>query len=279
MGTAINPVASAEAVGASPAPTGSEVTAEQTPSPGVQQASGADSASAVQPESPNIRQLREQYENLKKEYDPYKSLGSVDDLKSQTGIAGKVLQTVMDLGTALGYTDAEIRQAVSEDPYGTYEFLRNKQKELETTGQPQDVDKLVEAKLNQRLKPFEQERQQRVLSEARASFDSTFEAQIKEAFKDEELSQDELSYIYTGAFRAFERDPEAVKMLLDGKTSGIVKHMQESINLFNKAYLARNARDMKRAGAQKPAGSQAPPSESKKSIDDFIYGNFDLPRQ
>lgn len=272
MGEENTPVTSAEGTG-SPTPTGTEQPlADITPSPGV--GSGVPSPGTV-PESHNIRQLREQYENLKKAYEPYKALGSVDDITGQTGIAGKVLQTVIDLGVGLGYTEADIRQSAAEDPYGTYEFLRNKQKEMETNGQPPDIEKLLERKLEQRLKPFEAERQKQQLDKAQGIFDSTFETQIKEAFKDETLTEDELNYLYDGAFHAFERDKDAVKLLMEGKTSGSIKHMQDSITAFNKAYLARTARDNKRAGL-KPPGGATPPGESKKNIDDFIEGNFDL---
>lgn len=274
MGLEINPVASAD-LGASPAPTGSETPqADITPSPGVQQGSGEPSPGSV-PESQNIRQLREAYDSLKKEHEPYKALGQVSELQSQTGIAGKVAQAAVDLGTTLGYTEADIRQSLAEDPLGTVDLLRTQQKEAETNGQQPDLEKILERKLEQRLKPFEQERQQQLKDKAQGVFDSTFEATIKEAFKDEALSEDELNYLYGDAFHGLERDPEAVKALMEGKTSGAVKHMQESINSFNKAYLARSARDTKRV--VKPAGGQTPSGEPKKSIDDFINGNFDLP--
>jgi len=262
----------ADVGGASPAPTGIESQpADNTPSPG--EGSGAGSPPASPADSPNIRQLREQYETLKKEYEPYKTLGSVEDLQAHSAIATKAMQPVLDLGTTLGYSEDEVRAALSEDPYGTYEFLKGKQKELEQTGQVPDLEKLLERKLEQRLKPFEQERRQQQIEKARGVFDQTFEVQVKEAFKDEELTEDELSYIYASAFHSFDRDKDAAQMLMQGKTSGAVKHMQEAIQSFNKAYLARYARDHKRAGGNPSAGATQQ-GKPKLSLDDIIQGEF-----
>jgi hypothetical protein len=267
MASPIAPVASAEAV-ASPAVTGNQ--AEITPSPGV---GSAETPPVSSPESPNIRQLREQYETLKRQYEPYQSLGKPEEIQSQVAIAQKLVTTAVELGTSLGYEEAQIRESLAEDPDGTIAFLRNKQAEADkNNGQTPDIKKLLKEELARELKPFQQEREQRLIEKAHSTFDTAFDAQIAELFKEDKPANDELDELYDRAFRIVERNPEIIKQLKEGKGSGIAQIVQAAKTSFDKAYLARYTRETKGLTQPKAPGQQQ--AVQKVSLEDMIQGNF-----
>ena len=271
MGNAISPAVSADVTVASPAPAGSQ--AESAPSPGAQQGSGTPSP-GVAPESPNMRQLREAYEGLKKQYEPYEKLGKAEEIQGQVSVYQKLATRALEIGTELGYDESQIRDALAEDPDGTIAFLRNKQSEAEkNSGQPPDIKKLLKEELSKELKPFYQEREQQAIEKAHALFDTAFDAQISELFKDEKLSSDELDFLYDSAFYLLERDPAIVKQIKAGQASGVAKLVATAKTAFDKAYLARNTRETERIGGPKPATGEKP-GEKKFTIDDIIQGNF-----
>jgi hypothetical protein len=267
MGTQTAPVASAGSTGS---PTQAAIAvADNALSPGA----GSGEASPVSsPESGNIKQLREQYETLKGQLEPYSKLGKVEDLQFHSTVAGKITQSAVELGAELGYAEEEIRASLATDPQGTIDFLRTKQAEATANGGQPDIKKLLDKELSQRLQPFEQEREQRLIEKAHTTFDSAFEAQIAELYKDEQPTSDEMDELYERTFRMLERDQEMVKQLKEGKSSGVAKLVQAAKTSFDKAYLARSARESK--GIKPPAPQGNGQGSAKVSLDDMIQGNF-----
>jgi hypothetical protein len=270
MGSPINPAVSADS-GASPTPAG-PVSADIASSPG---AGSAGASPTPSPENQNIRQLREQYETVRKERDAYSSFGKPEDIQSHVSIATKITTAAIEAGTALGYDEAQIRESLAENPEGTINFLRNKQAEVErNNGANTDIKKLLKEELSRELKPFYQEREQQQLDKAHSLFDTTFDAQISELFKDEKLTEDELGYLYDSTFYLLERSPEIIKQIKSGQASGIIKLVQTAKAAFDKAYLARTTRENQRIGGQKQTTGQAAQSSKKFTLDDIAQGNF-----
>ena len=204
------------------------------------------------PESPNIRQLREQYEQLKSQYEPYSKLGKPEEIQSHVSIAQKLTSTAVELGAALGYEEQEIRNALINDPDGTIAFLRAKQAEAQKNGtapQP-DINKIIEKK----LQPIMQREEQRQNDEANSRFDSAFDQTIKTLYKDDALDEGERGFLYTVASTIIANVDGARERILSGKSSDIQKAVDEARSYLDKYYLARVAREQKRIG--KPANPQ-----------------------
>jgi hypothetical protein len=261
--------------GASPAPAApaSPVGAGSPPaSPAGTSSDGGSLPSAA--ESQNIRQLREAYDNLKKEYEPYQKLGKPDDISGNVSIATKITQAAVEAGTALGYQEQEIREALVNDPDGTLAFLRQKQAE---SAQNQDPTQKLQQLLDKRLKPLEdtfaKEKEAKISSEANTRFNTAFDEGMKSLFKDETLPTEEQDVLYEGALLLLRRDPEAVKALREGKQSDVAKYLTEAKSMLDKYYLGRTQRESKRIPA---AGQSAKPNAQteKLSLSDIANGNF-----
>jgi hypothetical protein len=270
MATNLNPGAVLADEGTSPVPTGDEnkgVTG--TPPEG---SGGASPAPAT--ESQGIRQLREAYENLKKEYEPYQKFGKPEEIETRISGYTKAEGAVIEIGTQLGYTEDEIRQAFQNDPTGTYDFLRTKMAEGGQNQSP-EVQQLRKelADIKKSLDPLKQSQEQQRMDQARVRFDEAVDAAIKSVFKDETLSEDEKSYIWDDALSMLRLDKDAVNRLVnEGKTSDVVRFVTQARERADKIYLARSGRERKSgSGEQRETQGQA---ASKLSIDDIIMGKF-----
>lgn len=219
--------------------------------------SGAPSPGAAA-ESPNIRQLREAYEKLKGEYEPYSKLGKPEEIQTHVSIAQKLASESVEIGTRLGYEETEIRQALANDPAGTIAFLRQKAAEAEKTGAQPDPQTLIKQMLDKELKPFRQAQEQQMIEKANGLFDTAFEAETKKLFADEAIPTEERSVLYDVASQMMSYDEKALQRLkFEGKTSDVAKYVNEARAFLDKYYLARSGRESKRIGGKTP-GSQQP---------------------
>src|SRR5262245_61449037 len=127
---------SAGATGASPSP--------QAPpaDPGVSPTPGRDGASpAPSPESPNLRQLREQYESVKGQLEPWTRLNATpDEVAQQIATYSKMHGDAQELGRLLGYAADEIQQAFAQNPAQTLAFLYQQAQQRQS--QPPNVTDL-----------------------------------------------------------------------------------------------------------------------------------------
>lgn len=224
------------------------------------------------PESANIRQLRDAYEALKREHEPYSKLGKPEELQAHVSIAQRITTAAVEAGTALGYDEAEVREAMVNDPDGTLAFLRRKQAEAERDGARPDVKQLLKKELDTRLKPFEEREETRLNEEARGRFDTTFEKTALGVFKDDwgAIAREEKAALYDIAVNLFLQDEKAWNELrTEGKTAGVAAFFDKARGFLDKYYVARSQREQKRVnpGGQ-PPGER--PGKTKASLDDMI---------
>jgi hypothetical protein len=272
------PAVVADAAGASPAPTGQESQAETVPSPGAQQGSVAPSPGAVPAETPNMRQLREQYESLKSQFEPYKAFGKPEELQPRIKIADSVMESAVAAGVDLGYTEQEIREALTEDPWGAIQLFQKELAEARAAGkQPQiDVKNLVRREVDQATKTYREAEDRRRAQEAANRYDTEAARQIDAIYKDENLSEEERDAVYGVATTLFQQDKEAYKVLREeGKVALVQKYVKEAKDSLDRYYSLRSQRESARTGSGKPAGSQPAKSERVYTLDDFAKGEFD----
>lgn len=223
----------------------------------------------------NIRQLREAYENLKREHEPYTKLGKAEEISGNVSLAAKITKAAIDTGAALGYREDEIRASLAEDPDGTLAFLRQKQAEAAANTDPL---KRAEQLLDKRLKPIEeslaQEREAKLVNEAHNRFNTAFDEGIKSLFGDEKLSDKELDGLYEGALRLLRSDPEAVARLREGKTSDVAKYLTQARQFFDEMHLARTERESKRTGTPPQRGTASQEEKNPNLLSDLAAGKF-----
>lgn len=228
-----------------------------------------------------LKQLRDTYENLKKEFEPWQKLNVKPDQVSQfQGVYQKVYNEAAAIGRELGYPDDEIAEALAEDPIRTIEFLRNQAAEGQQ--QPQDgqnLQELIERGIEQRLGPIQQRENVRMTNEANALFERTIHGMAVEAFKAEgidvaNIPQDEMFMLTSAASEILKYDDNALKALkYEGKTAAIQKAFSEAKNYLDKYYLARSGRDKARlAPPSRGANGQFQPQQAgkKPTLDEMI---------
>lgn len=235
-------------------------------------------------DSQGLRQLRETYENLKKEFEPWQKLGIKPDQVGQfQGVYTKLHQEIAVIGRELGYSDAEIAEAMAEDPVRTLDFLRNEALPVDQRGpQPpmegQNLNELVAQYVQHAIGPIQERENFRMTNEANAVFERTVHQLATDLFKKEgidynTLSEDEKFFISTGVSEVMKYDQDALRELkYQGKTAGIQKAFQEFVSAWDKAYLARSGRDKARVQPPRPgqpASGQNQPPWKGKTLDEL----------
>lgn len=270
MATNINPAASASAdPGASPASAGNQNGGVNPPSPG-DGSGGASPAPAA--ESAGIKQLREAYENLKKEYEPYQKLGKLEDIQGRIGTYQKLETNALEMGAELGYSEEEIREAMQDDPAGTIALLRRKQAESAQNQNPELVQLRKEiGELKKSLDPLKQSNEQQKMEQARLRFDGAFDAAIKQIYKDENLSSEEMDQLWEDALQLMKADKDAMNRFVnEGKTADVLRFVTAARERADKIYLARVNREKK--PGEGDGGKPPELTDEKLSIDDIIAG-------
>ena len=233
---------------------------------GSQQSGGGAGTTGVQNQgTDNLRQLREAYEGIKKEFEPWQKLNLKPEQVTQySGIYQKVYGEVGALGRELGYSDEEIAEALNENPVATLDFLRNQAAEAEQNRQQPDgreLNELINQGIEKAIGPIQQRENLRMTNEANALFERTVHSAAVEAFKAEgidvaNIPQDELFMLTSATSEILKYDEGALRSLkYEGKTASIQKAFQEAKGYLDKYYLARAGRD--RARVQPPSNRNA----------------------
>lgn len=227
-----------------------------------------------------LKQLRDTYENLKKEFEPWQKLNIKPDQVSQfQGVYQKVYNEAAAIGRELGYPDDEIAEALAEDPIRTIEYLRNQAAEGQQQQGDQDLQTLIEQGIEQRLGPIQQRENVRMTNEANALFERTVHGMAVEAFKAEgidvaNIPQDEMFMLTSATSEILKYDDAALKSLkYEGKTAAIQKAFQEAKNYLDKYYLARSGRDKARLQPVRGQNGQFQPQQQngkKPTLDEMI---------
>lgn len=236
-----------------------------------------------------IAQLRTAYESVKKEFEPYQKLNlKPEQIQQYSGIYEKTYTQIASIGRQLGYPDAEIVEAMQEDPVATLDFLRNEFAQRQQGGgqhndQNANLQQLVEQGIEQALAPINERENVRMTNEANAVFERTTYQMASEMYKQEGLDisnvpEDEISLLLSAASEILKYDEDALRALkYEGKTAPIQKAFTEAKTMLDKYYLARSQRSMggQRGGApgRAPNGQFQPGGQQggkRPTLDEMI---------
>jgi hypothetical protein len=257
--------------GAPPAP------AAPSPSQG-----GTQGQQGPQPGQDNIRQLRENYENIKKEFEPWTKLNVKPEQVTQfQGVYQKVYSSAAEIGRQLGYPDDEIAEALAEDPIKTLDYLRNaaaQRQEADGRDGAPDLSELVAQHVEQAIGPIQQRENFRMTNEANSLFERTVHGLASEVFKAEgfdigQISQDEVDLLTNATSEILKYDDAALRSLkYEGKVAPIQKAFSEARTMLDKYYMSRTARERGRTGGG-PRGPGQPPQQNgnrRPTLDEMI---------
>lgn len=206
---------------------------------------------------------------MRGELGTYKELGELDDIRGHVQIASRIAERAVEMATNLGYTEAEVREALANDPEGTLAFLR--QKASEDGAKPPDIGRTIQQELDRRLRPIQEREEARRDAEANYAFDKVFDAHTKTLWKDEDLPKEERDILRQVASEMMSYDEAAVKRLrLEGKTSDVARYVDQARAFLDKYFIARSQREQKRAGTPRQGTGAPPPTGKRPSLDDII---------
>ena len=271
--------------GGSSSGTGSPASGQGSPNTGGSSGGSGQPANGVAPQGgqqvDGLKQLRETYENLKKEIEPWQKLGIKPEQVTQfQTVYTKTFEAAASIGRELGYPDEEIQEALAEDPQKTLDFLRNEAQRMQQGGQRQDgkdLQDLVAQHIEKAIGPIQQRENQRITNEANSLFERTVHSEIAAICKQEgidiaNLPPDEMFMVASAASEILKYDADALKALkYEGKTAAVQKAVREAVAHLDKYYLARAGRDRARVNPARPGQQQQQNNTGKRpSLDEMI---------
>lgn len=210
---------------------------------------------AASPESPNIKQLREQYDATKGKLEPWEKAfkdTKIDDVVAAHQTFSSMNLEALELGEKLGYDAAEVREFMRKDPVAVLQHLRQKASAGEpTTLSPSDQKKMIENAIAEKLRPIEQERLNQKVEQATTKFNGEFDRLFKESYKDG-LPDEAREALYELVNQACGDDPEACKALMSGQVSHVQKHFAAGNARIQKIFTAMLGHERKRTGQEPP---------------------------
>jgi hypothetical protein len=236
-------------------------------------------------ESPNIVQLREAYQGIKSKYEPWEKLGlQPDQVSGQVGTYQKMYSAAAELGRNLGFPDEEIMEALAEDPVATIDWLRNEAQRVQSGqeargGQGEDLQELIQSRIDQAIGPIQERENVRATDEANSLFDRTIHQEAVNLFKKEgidvaQIPQDEMFMITSAASEILKYNDKALQALkFSGDTTAVKQAFQEAVTYLDKYYIARSGRERVRVvgpGGRSPARPGAPAAGRQPTLDEMI---------
>jgi hypothetical protein len=223
---------------------------------------------AASPESPGIRQLREQYEGLKTKYEPWERLGvPPEDVARQLPIVQRMHHEALQLGTRLGYDAAEVNDVFGRDPAQVLAFLRQQAQQRES--QPltrADMQQSLERQVQEGLQPIIQREDMRMNREAEFRFDSEFDRLYKDNFKDP-LPDKAKQALYEMVGQLVGEDEAAIRHLkFEGQVSDIGKHFNAAKQRLLDIFAEWSTSERKRLGQESSPTTHAP-AAAKSRLD------------
>ena len=236
------------------------------------------------PESQGIAQLRTAYEGVKKELEPWSKLNvKPDEVGRFQGVYQKTFEEVAAIGRSLGYPDAEILEALQENPIATLDYLRNELAQAEQQQRQQqptdrDLRELTQQYVQDAIGPLQARENERMTREANALFERTVYQAAVEAYKTEGIDAnsvppDEMFLLTSAASEILKYDEDALRALkYKGETAAVQKAFTEAKTLLDKYYIARSGRSggVRAVSPQRGANGQFQPGAKKPSLDDII---------
>ena len=132
------------------------------------------------------QQLRNEYQQTKTKLEPWEKLGfRPEDAQRSHQTYTRMFTEANQLGTQLGYPLEQIAEAFATDPVNAIAWLRNRAAETSRSDEPMtqaQLQAIIDRQVSSKLKPLEQEREQRLDSQAENLFDGEFDRQFKTSF-------------------------------------------------------------------------------------------------
>jgi hypothetical protein len=222
---------------------------------------------------------------VKKEFEPYQKLNlKPEQITQHSGVYQKTYEQVASIGRQLGYPDAEIIEALQEDPVATLDFLRNEFAQRQQGRQEQhdpnaNLQELVESRVQEALAPINERENTRMTSEANSVFERTAYQMATEMYKQEGLDvanvpPDEMELLLSATSEILKYDEDALRALkYEGKTAPIQKAFTEAKTMLDKYYIARSQRSGQAVGGGRAPNGQfqpAQPGGKRPTLDEMI---------
>lgn len=257
------------------------------PAPG---GSAAPPAAGGAPPSPGgpaaqpVDQLRREYETTKSKLEPWEKLGAKpEDVQRSHQTYTKMYTEATSLGTKLGYDAAELQTAFQTDPVGTLQVLR--QMVQQASGTPEkpltraEMERIADLRAKDAVKPFQQEREQRLDRDAESKFDGEFDRQLKTSFPDG-LPDSAKEALQGLAWALLIENKEAYGALrAKGDVAPIAKAFTDAKTTLLRILSDYGDHEKKRVGGVPREKAPAAPGKKPSSIDDIInnLGNQKIP--
>lgn len=234
----------------------------------------ADPSSASQ-ESVGLRQLREQYEGLKRDYEPWQKLNAKPDEVAASHSAYSKLRTeAVTLGQQLGYDANEVAKLFGEDPVKVLTYLRQQgQARQQQPLNRDDIQRDMQRIARETLQPVTERMNAQMDQEAEFKFNSEFDRLYKANFADglpdkaREALQDMVSDLMG-------QDDEGIKRLkFEGKVSDIARHFETAKTRLMEVYMAMSQAERNRAGGN-PTRTPALQEQPKSRLDTKLSGGY-----
>ena len=266
---------------ASPAPaTGGSAPSAPAGQPAGQPAAGGD----------GIAQLRQAYEKIKTDYEPWSKLNIKPEQVTQySTVYQKTFEEIASIGRQLGYPDAEIIEAIQENPVATLDVLRQElqaSRQGQQRDQNQGLQELINQRLEEGLNPIKEWHNEQLTTQANQRFEQVAYQMAGELYKTEGLDianvpADEIDMLMSATSEILKYDQDALKALTyEGKTAAIKEAFNEAKTMLDKYYIARSGRSANGAarGAAAGAPGRAPHGQfvpgmrdgKKASLDDLL---------
>lgn len=217
----------------------------------------------------NIRNLRTNYETIKKDHDRYASLGKYEELESAHKVTQGLRTEAMTLGKQLGYSEQEIAEAFASNPRKLLSFLDRKAAETggrrPNAGDPkQELARMVDEK----TKPFTDFVNRQQTERAMSKFEGEFDRIHKEAFP-QGVPEEVEGLIYEGVSMLFMSNPTALEALKkEGKTGEIAQIYTKVKDTIQAAFVKWQAAQS--GGAPPPPGGDQNKGGKRPTLDEMI---------
>ena len=231
----------------------------------------------------NIRQLRENYNK-------YTAYGKPEQIAKFKATYESAFNVVKELGTQLGFSEDKLLEAFERNPFGTRDFLLQKQAEMEADGggtdEPDEIAQRIQDAVDRQFKPYRERENQRLTTEAQSRVDRVTSDSINAYFtglkvdpsKVDPVEREFMRVVAMEALKYNEKGLEDVK--LRGKNAPVQEAFKVGMDNIERYFIARMKRERaatgiggNTGGSGAPARTGAPPARAdgkKPTLDDFI---------
>jgi hypothetical protein len=222
-------------------------------------------------QSEGFKQLRGQYETTKAERDRWAGLGNYDDVSKVYQAHSQRISKAVEMGKALGYEEARIRQAMEDDPKGTIDFLNQKFQQPTQTSR-EDMNRQLKEMLEAEVKPIRQQLDDRANQDAENLYHGERDRLLKSEFPDG-LPDSAREMLFEILDSLVSQDSAALgRLKFQKQTSDVARHFATAKTTLLKRFNDYEGFQRKREPI--PGGKKADPNEGVKYSDRKISSAF-----